>query len=76
MGSIDFLNEFSTIDNPFLLYHPDTLKFSDDFKTNTDGFIYNSIENMPTQFPVDASENFGKNLYPFIQEILESDPSK
>lgn len=55
MGSIDFLTEFSTIDNPFLLYHPDKMSFSTDYKINTDGIIYDSIENMPTQFPIDAS---------------------
>lgn len=48
MGSIDFLTEFSTIDEPILLYHPDTKSFTNDFKTNTDGILYNSIENMPT----------------------------
>lgn len=48
MGSIDFLTEFSTIDEPILLYHPDTMSFTKDFKTNTDGILYNSIENMPT----------------------------
>lgn len=73
MGSIDFLTEFSTIDDPFLLYDPITYKFSDNYKSSTNGILYDSIENMPTQFPVDASESFGKNLYPFIKNILKSD---
>lgn len=73
MGSIDFLSKFSTIDEPFLLYNPEEYKFTKDYKTNTNGILYDSIENMPTQFPVDASELFGKHLYPFIMNILESD---
>lgn len=48
MGSIDFLTEFSTIDDPYLLYHPETQEFTNDYKTNTDGILYDSIENMPT----------------------------
>lgn len=48
MGSIDFLTEFTTIDDPFLLYNPETYQFTHDYKTNTNGILYDSIENMPT----------------------------
>lgn len=76
MGSIDFLTQFSTINEPFLLYHPESYKFSNDYKTNNDGILYDSIENMPTELPKDASYTFGENLYPFIQKILYSDSSQ
>lgn len=65
-GSIDFLTDFSTIDNPFLVWDPITMTFNDTYKTAKDGILYDSIENMPTQFPEDASENFGRNLYPYV----------
>lgn len=42
------------------------MTFNDTYKTAKEGILYDSIENMPTQFPEDASENFGRNLFPFI----------
>lgn len=76
MGSIDFLKKFTTIDEPFFVYHPETEEITTDVNTSKIGLLYNSIENMPTQFPLDASNNFGKNLFPFIEKILKSDINK
>lgn len=76
MGSIDFLKKFTTIDAPFFVYHPETEEITTDVNTTTKGLLYNSIENMPTQFPLDASNNFGNNLFPFIEKILKSDINK
>lgn len=67
MGSIDFLSIFTTIDKPFFVYHPENGKVSEDYHNESSGILYNSIENMPTELPRDASENFGRNLQPFIE---------
>lgn len=47
-GSIEFLDKFSTIDNPFLVYRPDLSQWEEDYKKSNQGILYDSIENMPT----------------------------
>lgn len=75
-GSIDFLKKFTTIDFPFFVYNPATGEIFDDFKTRKDGILYCSIENHPSQFPVDASNYFSENLIKFLPSIINSDPTK
>lgn len=76
MGSIDFMRHFTTIEKPFFVYQPETDLIVHDTDTATHGILYNSIENMPTEFPLDASAHFGSKLFPFMEGILKSDPSK
>ena len=72
MGSIEFLKHFTTIDNPFFIYNPEDDSISHDYKSAKSGILYNSIENMPTQFPFDASTHFGNKLLPFMVDIIKS----
>jgi alanine dehydrogenase len=76
MGSIDFMRHFTTIEKPFFIYRPETDEIIHDVDNSKDGILYNSIENMPSQFPLDASAHFGSQLCPFIERILKSDISK
>ena len=76
MGSIDFMRHFTTIEKPFFIYKPETDEIIHDIDNTKNGILYNSIENMPSQFPLDASEHFGFQLCPFIEDILKSDKSK
>lgn len=70
------MDKFSTIDNPFLVYRPDLGQWEEDYKKSQQGILYDSIENMPTQFPVDASEYFGKCLMPFLPDLLRAKKDK
>lgn len=47
-GSIEILDRFTTIDNPFQVYRPDLGRWEEDYKISTRGILYNSIENMPS----------------------------
>ena len=76
MGSIDFMRHFTTIEKPFFIYQPETDNIIHDVDSTVDGILYNSIENMPTQLPSNASAHFGSKLYPFMERILKSDVSK
>ena len=76
MGSIDFLKKFTTIDFPFYVFEPETSHINDDFKTAKNGILYCSIENLPCQFPLDASNHFGSELIKFIPDIMRSDITK
>ena len=75
-GSIDFMRHFTTIEKPFFIYKPENDEIIHDIDNTKDGILYNSIENMPSEFPSDASEHFGSRLFPFIEGIMNSDMSK
>ena len=76
MGSIDFMRHFTTIEKPFFVYKPENDEIDHNIDNSKEGILYTSIENMPTEFPLDASAQFGATLSPFIEKILKSDISK
>jgi alpha-aminoadipic semialdehyde synthase len=73
-GSIEFMNECTTIDTPFCLYDADRNKDTKSFKGP--GVLVCSIDNMPTQLPTEATDYFGELLFPYALDILKSDASK
>lgn len=70
-GSIEFMNECTTIDTPFCLYDADRNKDTKSF--NGTGVLVCSIDNMPTQIPRESTDFFGDLLLPFTQNIIQSD---
>lgn len=72
-GSIDFLKKFTTIDYPFFVYDAKTGNIDDNYKTANSGILYCSIENHPSQFPLDASNYFSTNLINFLPHIIRAD---
>ncbi|XP_015600808.2 alpha-aminoadipic semialdehyde synthase, mitochondrial [Cephus cinctus] len=73
-GSIEFMNECTTIDTPFCLYDADRNKDTKSFKGP--GVLVCSIDNMPTQLPREATDFFGDLLYPYALDIIRSDAKK
>ncbi|XP_076266070.1 lysine ketoglutarate reductase/saccharopine dehydrogenase isoform X2 [Rhynchophorus ferrugineus] len=69
-GSIEFMNECTTIDTPFCLYDADRNKDTKSFKGP--GVLVCSIDNMPTQIPRESTDFFGDLLLPFIYDIINS----
>jgi alpha-aminoadipic semialdehyde synthase len=70
-GSIEFMNECTTIDEPFCLYDADRNKDKKTFKGP--GVLICSIDNMPTQLPRESTDFFGDLLFPYVESILKSD---
>ncbi|XP_046668760.1 alpha-aminoadipic semialdehyde synthase, mitochondrial [Homalodisca vitripennis] len=70
-GSIEFMNECTTIDTPFCLYDADRNKDTKSFKGS--GLLVCSIDNMPTQLPRESTDFFGDLLMPYVNDILQSD---
>ncbi|VDK24061.1 unnamed protein product [Anisakis simplex] len=68
-GSIEFMNECTTIDRPFAIYDADLNQCSASFDTPS-GCLVCSIDNMPAQIPYEATEAFGDLLYPYITDML------
>ncbi|XP_053612509.1 alpha-aminoadipic semialdehyde synthase, mitochondrial isoform X1 [Plodia interpunctella] len=73
-GSIEFMNECTTIDTPFCLYDADRNKDTKSFKGP--GVLVCSIDNMPTQLPRESTDFFGDLLFPYAEDIMRSDASK
>lgn len=73
-GSIEFMNECTTIDTPFCLYDADRNKDTKSFKGP--GVLVCSIDNMPTQLPRESTDWFGELLLPHVHDIINSDARK
>lgn len=73
-GSIEFMTECTTIDTPFCLYDADQHKNSESFAGP--GVLVCSVDNMPTQLPLEATDFFGYLLCPYMSSILSSDATK
>ncbi|KXS21364.1 hypothetical protein M427DRAFT_119187 [Gonapodya prolifera JEL478] len=68
-GSIEFMNKASTIDSPFYYYDP--LQGTYHNNIEAPGIQIMSIDNLPTELPLEASEYFSKALSPFVREMLK-----
>ncbi|KAI3418932.1 hypothetical protein GPALN_008027 [Globodera pallida] len=68
-GSIEFMTECTTIDKPFVIYEADTNKCHENFDTPS-GCLICSVDNMPAQLPVEATEQFGSLLLPYMMDLL------
>ncbi|XP_060633718.2 alpha-aminoadipic semialdehyde synthase, mitochondrial [Anolis sagrei] len=73
-GSIEFMTECTTIDNPFCMYDADQHIIHDSVEGS--GILMCSIDNLPAQLPIEATECFGDMLFPYIEEMLLSDASE
>lgn len=72
-GSIEFMTECTTIDMPFCMYDADQ-HFTHD-SVEGSGILICSIDNLPAQLPIEATEYFGDRLFPYIWEMVQSDAS-
>ncbi|XP_034541480.1 alpha-aminoadipic semialdehyde synthase, mitochondrial [Notolabrus celidotus] len=73
-GSIEFMTECTTIDKPFCMYDAD--QHIDHDSVEGTGILMCSIDNLPAQLPIEATEYFGDRLFPYIWEMLPSDASR
>jgi len=73
-GSIEFMNECTSIDEPFCLYDAEQNKDKVTFKG--DGVLICSIDNMPTQLPREATDYFGDLLLPHVENIIKNNAKK
>jgi len=73
-GSLEFMNECTTIEYPFALY--DHMRGKDEIGVEGDGLLYCSIDNIPAQLPREATDYFGKLLLPWIPEMVSGDATR
>ncbi|MCJ8735980.1 hypothetical protein PDJAM_G00253660 [Pangasius djambal] len=73
-GSIEFMTECTTIEKPFCMY--DANQHIDHDSVEGNGILMCSIDNLPAQLPIEATEYFGNRLFPYIWEMLQSDAKR
>jgi len=73
-GSLEFMKECTTIEYPFSLY--DATNDNTAIGVEGDGLLFCSIDNIPAQLPREATDYFGKLLYPWIPEMVNGDARK
>uniref|UniRef100_A0A8C7WFE9 Aminoadipate-semialdehyde synthase n=1 Tax=Oncorhynchus mykiss TaxID=8022 RepID=A0A8C7WFE9_ONCMY len=73
-GSIEFMTECTSIDKPFCMYDAD--QHIDHDSVEGTGILMCSIDNLPAQLPIEATEYFGDRLFPYIWEMLLSDATR
>ncbi|XP_062062591.1 alpha-aminoadipic semialdehyde synthase, mitochondrial isoform X3 [Lepus europaeus] len=73
-GSIEFMTECTTIERPFCMYDADQHIIHDSVEGS--GILMCSIDNLPAQLPIEATEYFGDMLYPYVEEMLLSDATQ
>jgi alpha-aminoadipic semialdehyde synthase len=72
-GSIEFSKE-TWIDNPVYIYDPQSESINDGFRG--DGIAVMAVTNLPCEFSADASQEFSKDLEPFLKNIISADYKK
>ncbi|KAJ3217080.1 hypothetical protein HDU67_008549 [Dinochytrium kinnereticum] len=68
-GSLEFMSRATTIDQPFFMFDPATGE--EHQNTEGKGVQIMSIDNLPTEMPLEASEYFGDALFPFMMELVK-----
>ena len=70
-GSVEFLRRTSTIEQPFFVYDGVRDELRD--RVEGDGVLVLGVDNLPAEFPRDASVHFSSKLAPFIHALAGSD---
>jgi alpha-aminoadipic semialdehyde synthase len=78
-GSIEFLMKTTSIDHPLFVYDPRTHdiydEITDPMYMYREGILFLAVDNLPTEFPREATQWFGDHLLPFLGQIVKSDPA-
>ncbi|KAJ3391277.1 hypothetical protein HDU92_009137 [Lobulomyces angularis] len=69
-GSLEFMSHASTIDSPFFVYDPIT-RTESTTNMEADGIQIMSIDNLPTEMPIESSEYFSGAFCPFIVQLVK-----
>ncbi|EGG18260.1 aminoadipic semialdehyde synthase [Cavenderia fasciculata] len=79
-GSLEFLMKTTSIDSPLYIYDPKTQEIHDPTTDQKymyrEGILFLAVDNLPTEFPKEATQWFGDHLLQFMEAIVRSDPLK
>jgi alpha-aminoadipic semialdehyde synthase len=73
-GSIEITNKATEPGDAFYTYFPDNLKYKNGIRE--DGITIMAVDNLPCEFPKEASKEFSSVLKGFVYEIANADYDK
>ncbi|MBS3814337.1 hypothetical protein KGY63_03050, partial [Candidatus Bipolaricaulota bacterium] len=73
-GAIEFTVRSTDPGEPVFVYHPDTESTTNGYKG--EGPVIMAVDNLPCEFPADASTFFSEILKQFVPDIVDADYSK
>jgi len=73
-GSVQATVKSTWPDNPVFILNSETEKETDGYKG--EGFAIMAVDNLPCEFPKEASDCFSEALMPFVEQMLLNDYSK
>ncbi|MBS3825409.1 hypothetical protein KGY58_02590, partial [Candidatus Bipolaricaulota bacterium] len=73
-GAIEFTVRSTDPGEPVFVYHPDTESTTNGYKG--EGPVMMAVDNLPCEFPADASTFFSEILKQFVPDIVDADYSK
>lgn len=60
-GSVEFTKQFTSIEEPFLVYNAREDKFLDKINQAVDdSILFHSVDHLPAEMPKEASNHFGE----------------
>jgi len=75
-GAIEFLVQTTSIDNPLFVYDPKTYQAYDSQTDKNymykEGILFLAVDNLPTEFPREATNWFGDCLLPFVEPVARA----
>ncbi|XP_062148674.1 alpha-aminoadipic semialdehyde synthase [Alnus glutinosa] len=69
-GSMEFVNQTTSIDSPFFRYEPSNDSYHQDMEGN--GVICSAVDILPTEFAKEASQHFGDILSQFVGSLASA----
>lgn len=66
-GSVEALQSYSSIDEPFFVFNPESGTRTDGVRG--DGILLIAVDQLPTEFAEDASRHFGNQLVPLLKDL-------
>jgi hypothetical protein len=73
-GSIEFTSQFTSIEEPFLLWDMKNESFREKIgDADKDCILFHSVDHLPAEMPKEASNHFGSQLLQFVKAIVGSD---
>ncbi|KAI9355755.1 Saccharopine dehydrogenase-domain-containing protein [Pilaira anomala] len=72
-GAFECLSHSTNVDDGFFYY--DAIKNQEHNNAEGDGIQIMGIDILPAELPISSSEFFSKALYPFVKELVESEPN-
>lgn len=75
-GSCGITRHFLNIEDPYWVYDIKTKKHKEMNEYQSGDILYHCVDHLPSELPYESSCHFGEKLFPFLIDLIKSNPSK